>query len=36
LRFHRGLADALAAEAVRDIDREPHRKHDWSLLAVAS
>lgn len=31
-RLHRELADHFAAEAIRDIDREPERKHDWSLL----
>ena len=33
-RLHRALADRLTAEAVRDIDREPGRTHDWSLLAA--
>lgn len=32
-RFHRALANRLTAEAVRDIEREPDRPHDWSLLA---
>lgn len=34
-RFHRELAESLTAEAVRDIDREPDRPHDWSLLAAS-
>jgi hypothetical protein len=34
-RAHRALADRLTAEAVRDIEREPGREHDWSLLASA-
>ncbi|MBW8754183.1 MAG: hypothetical protein JF595_08505 [Sphingomonadales bacterium] len=33
-RIHRALADQLTAEAVRDIDREPGRTHDWSLLGA--
>ncbi|MBV1691692.1 hypothetical protein KRR38_29445 [Novosphingobium sp. G106] len=33
-RLHRALADQLTAEAVRDIDREPGRKYDWSRLAL--
>jgi hypothetical protein len=32
-RLHRALADRHTAEAVRDIDREPGRTHDWSRLA---
>ncbi len=32
-RFHRAKADKLTAQAVRDIDREPDRRRDWSLLA---
>jgi hypothetical protein len=35
-RFHRRLADALTAEVVRDIDREPDRVHDWSLLVTSA
>lgn len=35
-RVHRALADRLTAEAVRDIEREPGREHDWSLLAIAA
>jgi hypothetical protein len=31
-RRHRALADRLTAEAVRDIDRQPNRTHDWSQL----
>lgn len=33
-RLHRELADRLTAEAVRDIDREPGRIYDWSVLAT--
>lgn len=32
-RLHRALADRFTAEALRDIDREPGRVHDWSRLA---
>lgn len=32
-RLHRTLANRLTAAAVRDIDREPNRPHDWSVLA---
>jgi hypothetical protein len=35
-RVHRALADRLTAKAVRDIEREPGREHDWSLLAIAA
>lgn len=32
-RLHRARADRLTAAAVRDIEREPNRPHDWSVLA---
>lgn len=32
-RFHRELAGRLTAEAVRNINREPGRVRDWSVLA---
>lgn len=32
-RRHRALANRLTAAAVRDIEREPGRRHDWSVLA---
>ena len=35
-RLHRALANRLTAEAVRDIDREPGRTHDWSRLATTA
>lgn len=35
-RLHRALADQLTAEAVRDIEREPGRKYDWSRLAMTA
>lgn len=35
-RIHRALADRLTAEAVRDIEREPDRTHDWSLLVATA
>lgn len=33
-RLHREKAHGFTAEAVRDIDREPDRPHDWSLLGA--
>jgi hypothetical protein len=32
-RLHRARADELTAEAMREIDDEPDRAYDWSLLA---
>jgi hypothetical protein len=33
--LHRALADELTATALRDIERAPNRRHDWSLLSTA-
>ena len=33
-RFHRALADRLTATVLRDIERQPNRRHDWSLLVA--
>ncbi|MCB2059907.1 MAG: hypothetical protein R3E09_18410 [Novosphingobium sp.] len=32
---HRKLADGYITEAVHDLQCEPEREHDWSILACA-
>jgi hypothetical protein len=35
-RYHRARADELTAEVVRDLDRAPNQRHDWSRLSPAA